>query len=343
MDIGDLKNTIAGYLETTAAAMVINGVDLCLLALNNARRSAELAHDFYYSQTNIPISITSSGGSIASANGPLSSVNITGTLSPNVVGNYPVIGQYDGKQLYAQVFAGATWFLYYNQTAGSYYLSNTIVEGDNTVGWSNGTTGTNPAGTYASLQNPPFTGVPVVVGEPSIAGIKRIQNVLLPLASGDLVPIEFLTNDEWLARVQRLVGRQSWNAGQTLYQLGVAANNGTCYQQGQMLFLVPASQFSFPVTATLSCVQWLPDYVLTTDTDFFTQFGPEYLQWQGIIEGNKLLKTFVQRREGNLDETNLQSESDFALQALIAWDNNIRDGTSTPFVPPPAAPQPAAQ
>ena len=62
MDIGDLKNVCAGYLETTAAAMVINGVDLMLLALNNARRSAELAHDFYYSQTNIPISITSSGG-----------------------------------------------------------------------------------------------------------------------------------------------------------------------------------------------------------------------------------------------------------------------------------------
>lgn len=338
MNIGDLKNTVSGYLETTAAAMVINGVDLCLLALNNARRSAELAHDFYYSQTNLTLSIGADGSSILNAVGVTGSgLQASGTLSPDITGGvFNVVGEYNGQPFYTQVVAGTIYALFFNGTG--WIISASGFNPNNY--WNRN--GSNPLGAYAP--NGSFTGTATLAGESEFIGIKRIQNVLLPLADGDLVPIEFLTNDEWLARVQRLIGRSAWTPGLTLYQLGVAANNGTCYQQGQALYLVPVSQFTFPVQATLSCIQWLPDYTQNTDTDFIVQYGPEYLQWQGIIEGNKLLKTFVQRREGNLDETNLQAESDYALQALIAWDNNIRDGTATPFVAPPPAPvaQPSA-
>lgn len=336
--IGSLKNTIAGILGTTTSVFIVNGVDLLLLALNNARRTAELAHDFYYSQTNVFLTITSTGGNINSATNTqsFSPITVTGTLSPNATGTYLFAGYYEDNPFYLQSAAGA-YILFFDALKG-WVLSPSGFSPTNY--WSFSALPNNPNGTYAA--NGSVTGAPVVAGASSSIGIKRIQNVLLPLNSGDLIPIEFLTNDDWNSRLIRLYGRQPWNPGLTSYQLGISANNPSCYQQGQTLMLVPPSQFSFPVTASLSVVQWLPDYVNDASTDFFTQFGPEYLQWQGIIEGNKLLETFVQRREGNLDETNLQAEAQAALQALMAWDMTISNGTSTPYAPPAPQPQPAA-
>lgn len=333
-DIGDLKNTIAGILGTTPTAFVQNGIDLLLLALNNARRTAELAHDFYYSQTNLTLSIGSSGASILNSVGSAGSgIQAAGTLSPDItVGVFTIAGEYNGESFYTQLISSILYALFFNGTAWIISASGLTP----TNYWS--LTSANPIGTYTAHGS--FTGTPVLTGQSQFVGIKRIQNVLLPLTTGDLVPIEFLTNDDWISRILRLNGRQPWNPGLTSYQLGISANNPTCYQQGQSLFLVPPSQFHFPITATLSVVQWMPDYVANNDTDYFTMYGPEFLQWQGIIEGNKLLQTFVQRREGNLDETNLQAEAQEALQALIAWDVTISNGTSTPYVPP--APQPAA-
>lgn len=235
-----IKTSIANYLQTTVAALTVNAIDLTLLALNNAMQAAERVHDFYYSQANATLSITSSGGVLA-------------------------------------------------------------------------------------------------------ANIKRVQNVILPV-NGGFIPIEFLTYDQWNSRLRMQAGRTPYDPARTTWQLGVSASNPTCFQQGQTLFLVPASQFTFPVTASLSIIQFLPLLAADSDTNFFTLFAPDFLQWQGVIECNKLIKFFVQRQEGNLDETNLQAEASNSFQSLIAWDRSIRDGTSTPLVntPPPVAPQPQA-
>jgi hypothetical protein len=48
MNIGTLKLAIAGYLEKDASSFVVNGVDLLLFALNNARKNAEKLHDFSF-------------------------------------------------------------------------------------------------------------------------------------------------------------------------------------------------------------------------------------------------------------------------------------------------------
>lgn len=262
-NVGTLQQIICSFLAPifqsgsitpgtplTPAGLTVDGVDLSLLALNNARRVAEKAHDFYYSKTDLVLPISASGSSIFGA-------TRAGSLLP--------------------------------------------------------------------------------------VGIKRIENVKLPLATGDLVPIEFITDDEWRGRMMREYGRQPWNPNLTLYQLGVSQNNPTCYQQGPNLFLAPASQFSFPISTTLSVIQWLPDYAEPSDSDFFTEFAPDYLQWQGIIECNKLTKWFTQRREGNIDESNLQVEAQRAMESLLAWDLSISGGTTTPNAPPAPAPSPQAQ
>ena len=46
MNVGDIKNTIAAYLQVPVADTVKNGVDLCLFAMNNAKKYAERLHDW---------------------------------------------------------------------------------------------------------------------------------------------------------------------------------------------------------------------------------------------------------------------------------------------------------
>lgn len=46
MNIGALKEIVAAYLQVAQSSLVVNGQDLILASLNNARRKAELVHDW---------------------------------------------------------------------------------------------------------------------------------------------------------------------------------------------------------------------------------------------------------------------------------------------------------
>lgn len=77
-------------------------------------------------------------------------------------------------------------------------------------------------------------------------------------------------------------------------------------------------------TVVIDGYRWLDDYDNDNDTDWFTQHGAEYLQWQGIIEVNYLTQTFVPQQEGSLPVP--VKLADQALMALIAYDNFIVEG-----------------
>lgn len=161
--------------------------------------------------------------------------------------------------------------------------------------------------------------------------IKRIKSVLLPVASSGLQPIEFLTYEQYIARVRLQLGRLAFDPTKTLAQLGVGFENAFAYQVGQTLYVYGAT--SYPITATLDIVQWLPDYVTGAETDFILTYGKEFLQWQGILECNKFWRRFIPQQEGNIDEKEVQGMADTALQAFLAWDSYIAGGTSTPPQP----------
>ena len=237
MTIANLKTFIAVYMgRATSADLTLNGLDTALIALNAARRKAEQAHDFKYSEQDVYLSITAAGGLLTAC--------------------YPEVG-----------------------------LTDTIV------------------------------------------GVKRVQNVSLPVASSGYQPIEFMGNDEWIARTKRQIGRQPYDASKTLTQLGVTANlNPVCYQIGQTLFLDPAPGTT---TVQLGVVRWLPEYTVS-ETDFFTDLAPEYLQWAAILECNKFWRRFVDKQESNIDEKAVTEMRDEALASLIAWDTSTARGTSTP-------------
>lgn len=83
----------------------------------------------------------------------------------------------------------------------------------------------------------------------------------------------------------------------------------------------PTSTQILPVDACF----WWPDWTASTDDDWFTEYGSEFLMYQGIIEVNKLLSVFVGNVEGNLPPPIKDAER--ALEQLIATDEDSTDAS----------------
>lgn len=340
-NITALQNYIVAFFTQTSTTPfnVNSNADILILGLNNARRYAERAHDFFYSQADCFLSIGATGGSFASAYID-TTVTAAGTLSPNVAGAFALTGVFNSLPFYTKTVSSVVYFLSYSGTAW------TITAGGFTQGsnyWIFTTVSESPVGAYTA--HGANTGALTITQTTGTVAIKRLSNVLLPIAGGNYIPIEFLTNDEWNERVQRLIGREHYNSAKNLEEIGVSQFNVLAVQQGQVITLQPTSQFSFPIVAQLSIVRWMPDYTTGADTDFFTERAPDFLIWRAIWEINNYFKVFVKRTEGNVDDAAISSMADAALAALIAWDNDIATGTSTPTpaAQPSTQSQPAAQ
>lgn len=169
---------------------------------------------------------------------------------------------------------------------------------------------------------------PTLASPAAVMQIKRIETALLPLTNGEYQPIEFMTQNELLNRVRRQTGRTLFNASKTLAQLGVSTENVILYQNGHSIYLYPTPASA--ITVQLNSVRWMPDYTVDGDTDFFTLYAPEFLQWQAILECNKFWRRYVPKQESNIDEAAVQAMADAALQSLIAWDYSTTSGSSTP-------------
>lgn len=326
----DIKKAMASYLgrETVNDLNPINmptpgiGIDLGLLALNNARRAAEQAHDFTYSETNAFLSVSSLGGNFSSAY-INNSVTITGTLSPNVTGSFALTGVYNGFPFYTKTVSSTVYFLSYSGTAWTVTASGFTIGTDY---WSLTTASANPSGEYTA--HGAYTGTLTAAIATSTIGIKRVKYVSLPIASGDYEVIEFLTNDQFLSRVRMQTGRQAFAAVKTLPMLGATGLvNPLAYQNAQTIYVVGGANLTLPITAQLNIVQWLPNYTSDTDSDFITTYGPDYLQWQGLVEINNLFRRYAPQ-EGSIDEDHVKGQAAEALAKLIAWDNSTEMGTS---------------
>lgn len=326
MNINQIQLAIVAYFTqaSTTDFNINSNADILLLGINNARRFAERAHDFFLAQLDCFLAVGTTGGSLLAAYVD-TSVTASGTLSPNVAGAFALAGTFNSLPFYTKTVTGTTYFLSYTGTQWIVSTSG-FVAGSNY--WSLTTASTSPVGVYAAQGT--NTGALTITQTVGTISVKRVSNVLLPIAGGFYVPIEFLTNDEWNERVMRLVGREHYNNVKTAEEIGVSQFNAVAYQQGQTIYLVPPSLFTFPLTVKLSIQRWMPDYVNTTDTDFFTQYAPDFLIWRAIVEINNYFKVFAPKQEGNIDQTFVQGMADAALQALIAWDMAIATGTTTP-------------
>lgn len=337
MQVSDLKTIIAAYLgRTTSADLIQDGQDLGLAGLNSAARKAQQAHDFKAAEIDVLLSIASSGGALSSAvsQANLFGVSVTGTLNPNVVGSFAYIGVFGVNSLYWKNASGTDYFLASN--GASWAISTNFVNRGSNY-WILTTTSPSPNGTYTAVGS--YTGSPIVANASVSVAVKRVKFVSLPLNSSEYEPIEFLEYEEFSSRVRRRIGRQPFNPTKTLTQLGASLSvNPIAYQSAQSLFLFP-STLPFPITAKLLAVQWMPLYAQDTDHDFFTDYGTEYMYWQGILETNNFWKRYTEPRiEGQVDVNTIQALANDCLQRLIAWDVSIARNTTTPLaqLTPPA-------
>jgi hypothetical protein len=76
---------------------------------------------------------------------------------------------------------------------------------------------------------------------------------------------------------------------------------------------------------TVDACFWWPSWTASTDDDWFTENGEEYLMLQGIVEANKLIEKFVGNVEGNLPPPTKDVER--ALAQLIATDEDSTDAS----------------
>lgn len=327
--VANILDNAAVYMDQpNSTSFIINGFDAGLWAINAARRVAERSHDFTYSQLDVFLSIGTAGGDLTNAY-VNTSVTIAGTLSPNVAGAFALTGIYNGLPFYTRTVSSVVYFLSFSGT------SWTITAGGFTLGsnywiWTLTNGDINPAGlgnSYTAVGA--NTGTATATAATGTIIVKRVQMVLLPIASGGYEPIEMKTNDEYLGWVRRQIGRQNFDPTKNISSLGVTFLNPFAYQNGQTIFVTGG--VTLPILAKLNIVRFMPDYTrVAGNSDFFTQYGAEYLQWATIIELNKYYKQFATRQEGNIDEPEVQTYANNALGALIAWDNSISKSTTTP-------------
>lgn len=290
MQISDIENQIASYLKQPVSAFLLaSGENTLLNAINNARRTAERIHDFYYAQINAILPITAAGGNIINATNGV--IQTSGSL---IIGKTYQITAFSAGDNFTNVGAAS------NATGVIFKATGTTP-----TTWSNG----------SALQGS--------------LNLKRVCNVLLPISGPSYLPIEFLTQDRWNARLRQMTGRQTFAAGNTLAQYGIYIENGIAVQQGQVISLY-GPNVTLPITAQLDAIQFMPDYTLGTDQDFFCVASPEFLQWQAILDGNKLWSQFVPLQQGAVVEESVQQFASEALQSLIAWDVSVQEGTNPP-------------
>lgn len=325
--LSDILQLAAIYMGKTAVAdLTINGYDAGTWAANAAMRTAERAHDFKFSEVNCSLSIGSTGASLSGAF-TNTSLTVTGTLSPNIATAFALTGTFNGLPFSTATVGGVVYFISYNGSTAWTITAGGFTTGSNY--WSLTTNSTNPAGSYAP--HGANTGTATVAAASAPISVKRVQMVTLPISGGAYEPIELLTNDEYLGRVRRQIGRQAFDPTKGLVDLGVFFPNPFAYQNGNNLFLV--GNIALPITAQLNIIQFQPPFVATTDSNFFTQYGAEYLQWASVVELNRWFRRYIPKQESNVDETAVQASADRALSAFIEWDRGIDTSTTTP--PPP--------
>jgi hypothetical protein len=342
MNLAKLKAIVAAYHQKTIDDLTVDSTDLFLVAANNARKNAELLHDFELSRVTATLDIDGvSGGRLADAVMMESGlVTVTGTLSPDAAGSYVRNGSFDGYALYTKSGA-TTFFLYYNSAASSYVISTTLSTGAVTNKWVPTEPQTLVSGTYAA-EGANTGAATVLASSLSFSGIKEVVALSGLRNSTDFVPFDFtradvsIERDRYELEISDDLWGRSWRYPSDADLLN-RAGGSTIALRGGGLYIFPrrnVTTSATPLTVYIEGYGWLKDYtedMVDDDTaepqDFLLEHGFEYLQWDIIIKLNPVFQTFVPRQEGNPGPPSREREE--AWRNLILWDSYMVDSHST--------------
>lgn len=341
MNLANLKSVCAAYHDVAVADLTKLSIDLFLVAANNIRRNKELLHNFEYSRCVATLDVNGVlGGSIddavIAATGA-TAVTVTGTLSPDATGTYIRTGNFGGYPLFVKE-AGTVYFLYYNATLATYILAAVLTTSSVTNAWIPAVDQTTFTGA--------FVGGGANTGTATIAGgvlarftkLKEVVAVSRMRPDGTYIPLDFARADIPIER-----DRTELEFSDNLFpylrypsdaQISARGTSSSMIQRGRVVEIYPyyANNADTTFNVRLEAYGLLADYTAgnlsdTGPTDFFVEYGAQFLQWSIINELNYVFKTFVPRTEGNLSAPE-QKASD-AWRDLLLWDTYMIDANTT--------------
>lgn len=338
--LATLKPLCAAYHKMTSNDLTVNSIDLFLVAANNARRNAEMRHNFEFSRVRGTLSIDGvSGGSLADvvlSGSTITAIEVTGTLNPNATGTYVLTGKLNGYNFYTNIDGDGGFFLYHDgATAWHIYDFASGTGGANH--WDRSSTSQSPVGTYTAAGTATGTATVAAAATGPFQSFKEVVTVTRLRDDGSDNPLDFTRHDIAVERERTELEFDDDNRGAWRWpsdaQIEARTGHPNVVQRGQELFIYPTdAEISEDISLTLYGYGWLKDYETTnlsdsTPTDFLIRYGFQYMQWAIINELNFYFKTFVPREEGNL--TAPQQEEEVAWRKLLLWDTYQVDSNLT--------------
>lgn len=342
MTLSSLKSVCAAYHKQATSALTVGGIDLFLVSANNIRRNkGELLHNFEYARCTATLDVNGVlGGSMDDAvidNNNATTVVVTGTLVPDLTGTYTKQGQFSSYDLYVK--EGTTpAFLYYNAALTNYILSTTLSTASISNAFIPSPVQTTHIGTFVHAGT--YTGTATVAGGDSarFSKLKEIVAVSRMRPDGTYIPLDFTRSDIPIER-----DRTELEFSDNLFpylrypsdaRINARGTSSSMIQRGRRLEIHPfyAGNDSTTFSVRLEAYGLLRDYTAdnladTGPTDFFVEYGAQFLQWSIINELNYLFKTFVPRTEGNLQAPETKAAD--AWHDLLVWDTYQVDSNST--------------
>ena len=333
MTLLEIRSTLAAYLQKTVPDLMVNGVDLSLLALNNVRRRAEMLHDFEFSRKHVTVTLDGlDGGTLedviqeGSPTCEVKSVIECGIyddrwnvhpvewttvsesierqrqMKPGFGPRYPTDGEATtgcyGMDMQRMAFCGNDIWCVPTMQRGQLFDLELEV--------------------YTFQQDWKATSDSVVVAE--VLGMDGVNGTYWPYGVWNQRPLYINTIDSQVFPATML--RAIWwdNSGEwritSVNFIGADPPTVVNYQSMVATTMVPGGQYVGHGTwGGLGEVTMTPG---NDTSDIWLTKGSQYLLWAGIVEVNHLCKEFVFRQEGNLPPPEKLAEE--ALETFRQWD-----------------------
>ena len=335
MTLLELRSTLAAYLQKTVPDLLVNGMDLSLLALNNVRRKAEMLHDFEFSRRRITVTLDGLDG---------------GTLDDAIQEGSPTC---EVKSVIECGIYDDGWNVHpveWTTVAESLERQRMMKPGFGPRYPSDGEATTGSYGAGMDLQRIAFCGndiwcVPtrqkgklfdleieaytfqqdwlatsdsVVVTD--VLGMDGVNGTYWPYGIFNQRPLYINVIDS-APPPSTMLRAIWWDASgewriTSVNFIGADPPTVVNYQSMTATSMTPGGQYTgHGAWAGLGTVTMAPG----SDTGgIWLSKGSQYLLWAGIVEVNHLCKEFVFRQEGNLPPPEKMAEE--ALEVFRQWD-----------------------
>lgn len=317
--LNEIKTEVATYFQVAPGDLTINGQDLFLIAINQARRKAEMAHDFEFNRQLLTLTVDGVTG------GTLTNAVLYGTVTTALIKTIVDLGTLDENNNFLPQFWQSassslekqrqdnpnTFFRY--PTDGQIQASpaggpRLILRNDKIFRWP---ADVEPSNDYnvaieAYILQPDWLGV---ISTATVAGTTTpdVEGAYTAVGTFNGKTL-FMDDDDNFIYYDTATSK--WRIQFTLAPDNYTIDGGFSLSSTSES---PVGSYTAETGATGT-----PAVTVASLTDVWTTYGHEYLLWQTISILNHRFKEFVPRTEGNLQPPYALAQS--ALEALIEWD-----------------------